>query len=87
MHSLQAVSRNLERYDVLRLGTFLTLSNSELDFLAFNQGFETVASNSAEVGKNVGTRFLLDKAKTFGFVEPFNGAGSSRHNFILLNQE
>ena len=87
MHSLQAVSRNLERYDVLRLGTFLTLSNSELDFLAFNQGFETRAGDGTEVVEYVGARFSLDKAKAFRFIEPFNGSCSCRHMYNLLFQD
>jgi len=69
--------------DVLCLRTFLTLGNSELNLLTFGQGLETRALNSAEVSKYVWTVFLLDETKAFGFVEPFNGTGSSRHNKIL----
>jgi hypothetical protein len=32
--------RSLYGYDILSLGTFLALSYSELDFLAFSQSFE-----------------------------------------------
>jgi hypothetical protein len=35
--------RSLNDYDIFRLGTFLALSYNELDFLAFQQGFETAA--------------------------------------------
>ncbi len=84
MHSLQAKSRYLDRDDVLCLGTFLALRNSELDPLAFSQGLEAIANDSAEMRKHVGAGFLLDKAKTLGFVEAFNGSGSCRHSHILF---
>jgi hypothetical protein len=79
MTALQAESRLLNRYDILCLGTFWALSNSELDFLALSQRFVSIACNSAEMGKHVGARFLLDKAKAFGIIKPFNSSGS-RHS-------
>jgi len=79
MTSLQAESRKLNRYDILRLGAFLTLSKSELDLLALSQRFVPFACNSAEMGKHIGARFLLDKAKAFGIIKPFNSSGS-RHS-------
>jgi hypothetical protein len=32
------------------------------------------------MGKHVGSGFLLDKAKAFGIIEPFNSSSSSRHS-------
>jgi len=80
MTALQAKSRLLNRYDILCLGAFIALSNSELDFLAFSQRFVSVACNSAEMRKYVGSGFLLDEAKTFGVIEPFYSSSSSRHS-------
>ena len=54
MIALQAESRQLNRYDVLCLGTFWALSNSELDFLALSQRFVSIACNSAEMGNTSG---------------------------------
>ncbi len=76
-----------DRDDVLSLGTFLALGDRELDFLAFGQGFEARTGDGAEVGKYVRTIFLLDEAKTFGFVEPFDGAGNSGHSNSYFIQE
>ncbi len=76
----QRLSRSLDSDDVLSLRTFLALSNCELNLLAFFQGLETAAGDSAEVSEYVRTVFLSDETKTFSFVEPFNSASSSRHN-------
>lgn len=78
-----AIWYDSDSYDVLCLGTFLALGDSELDLLTFGQGLETRALDSAEMSKYVWAVFLLDETKAFGFVEPFNGTGSSRHNKIL----
>ncbi len=53
--SIASLIATLYRYDVLSLRTFLAVSNSELDLLAFCQRFEAVAGDSAEVGKYVRT--------------------------------
>ena len=74
----------LNGYDVFSLWTFLTLSYSELNFLAFSQSFEAISSNVAEMSENVRAIFLLDEAEAFSFVEPFNGASRSRHRYILF---
>jgi hypothetical protein len=67
----------LSGYDVFRLWALLALRNGKLDLLAFGERFEAVTLDCTEVCKNVGARFLLDEAEAFGFVEPFNGSGSS----------
>ena len=79
MTALQAESRCLNRYDVLCLRTFLALSKSELNFLTLSQRFVSVACDSAEMSEHIGARFLLDEAKPFGIIEPFNSS-SSRHS-------
>jgi len=53
--SIASLIATLYRYDVLSLRTFLAVSNSELDLLAFCQRLEAVARDSAEVGKYVRT--------------------------------
>jgi hypothetical protein len=75
------VIQRLQRYDVLSLWAFLTLRDRELNALAFSQSFEARARDGTEVCENVWARLLLDKTKTFGFVEPFYGASNGiRHN-------
>lgn len=69
--------------DVLCLGTFLALGDSELYALTFGQGLEAGAGDGAEVCKHIGAGLLLDETKAFGFVEPLDGTGSSRHIHIL----
>ena len=84
MDALRAVSRQSDRDDVLCLGTFLALGDSELDLLALSQRLVAGASDSAEVGKYVGAGFLLDKAKTLCVIEPFNGSSCRRHSHIPI---
>lgn len=75
--------QRLDSDNILSLWAFLTLGDDELYALAFSQGFETGAGNSAVVSENIGAGLLFDKTKTFGFVEPFNGASSCiRHGYI-----
>jgi hypothetical protein len=81
----QIVILYLQNYDVLSLRTLLALSNCELDFLAFDQSLEARTSDRTEVSENVRARFLFDETKTFSFVEPFYGAGSSRHDVFPDN--
>lgn len=70
--------------DVFSLRTFLALSYSELNALTFGQGFEAGAGDCTEVCEDVWARSLLDKTKTFSFVEPLDSTGCSiRHNNIL----
>ncbi|VXA82745.1 conserved hypothetical protein [Aeromonas veronii] len=58
------------------------MGHRELYALTFSQGTETVTLNGAEVNENVRAVFLLDEAKTFGFVEKLNGTGDHvRHIF------
>jgi hypothetical protein len=70
-----------DRYDIFGLRAFLTLGYREFDFLTFGQRLEAVTGNRAEMREYVGAGFLFDKAEAFRFVEPFNGSGSSGHNF------
>jgi hypothetical protein len=72
--------------DVLCLGAFLAVGDSELDLLAFCQSFESVTLDRTEVCKYVGARFLGDKAEAFGFVEPLNGSACCRHVSFLVYQ-
>ena len=51
------------------------------------QGLETGALDGGEVNENVRAVFLLDEAKTFGFVEKLNGTGDHvRHIFNLYSK-
>lgn len=83
----RAQTVRLDRYDVLGLRAFFTLSNSELYSLAFCQSFETVALDGTEVCKNIGTGFLRDKAKAFALVKPFDSTGCGvSHNLLNLSR-
>ena len=66
--------RDLQRHDVLGLGTFLALAYGELNLLAFGQGAEPVALDGAEVNEHVGAVFPLNETEALGFVEEFDGA-------------
>src|SRR5690606_16973600 len=74
----------LQSDDVLRLGAFLALGDGELNALTFGQGLEARAGDGAEVCEHIRAGFLLDEAKAFCFVEPFNDASGGRHIHILI---
>lgn len=65
----------LKRDDVFRLRAFFTLRNRKLHLLTFSERFEAAAADRAEMYEYIGTAFRRDKAKTFGFIEPFDGTG------------
>jgi len=66
---------------VLSLRAFFALRYGELDFLSFRKRFEAGVVDSAEVDEYVRAIFLLNKAKTFGFIKPFNVAAAGvRHS-------
>ena len=46
------------------------MSHGELNLLTFGQGLEAGALDGAEMCEHIRTTFLLDKTKTFSFVEP-----------------
>ena len=83
---LAFIPGSLDRNDILSLRAFLALRDGELDLLAFGERLEAAALNRAEVRKYVRARFLGDEAEALGFVEPFHGSRSCRHNFFLFNQ-
>ena len=78
---MRVVACYLQGNNVFRLRAFLALSNGELNLLAFCQGLETAALNSAEVNEYVGAAFTSDKAEALGFVEELDGTGNCRHIF------
>jgi len=78
---------DLDCDDVRCLRTLLALGDSELNFLAFGKGLKAFTNDGAVMREHVGAIFLLDETKAFSFVKPFDGTGSSRHIYILLNQE
>jgi hypothetical protein len=65
-------SRRLDLYDVLGLGSFLTLDYLKLDFLVFGQGPETVALDGAMMHEDIRPVVPGDKTESFGVIEPFN---------------
>src|SRR5690606_28821470 len=77
---LKTANPCLQGLDVLCLGAFGALADGELHFLAFNQGPEAGALDCAEVGEDIGTTFLRDESKTFGFVKPLYRSGCCRHD-------
>jgi hypothetical protein len=60
----------LHRFNIIGLGTFGALADSELHFLAFGQGFEARAFDGLEMCEHIWAVFLRNETKTFGFVEP-----------------
>jgi hypothetical protein len=75
----------VDDFYVFRLRAFRATSYAEFDLLAFIEGFVAACIDDAsEVNENIRAGLLLDKAKTFLSVEPFDGAGSnSRHSKSL----
>lgn len=71
-----AIGSVLDCYDIFSLRTFLALGDGEAHLLAFGQSFEAVANNGTEVGENIRAGLLLNKSKTFCFVEPLNGSSN-----------
>lgn len=72
-YSLISRVRRLNRSDVDRSRSFLTLFDIERDFLTFVEGFVTVAIDRCVVNEYVfATFFRCDKAKALGCVEPLN---------------
>lgn len=68
-----------ERDNILCLGAFLPVRDIELDLLAVCKGLETITLDGAEMDKNIGAVFTLDKAESLGFIKPFNSASCCRH--------
>lgn len=74
----------LDSLDIFSLGAFFALGHNELYLLAFDQSFETVTNDGAEVGENIWTGLLLNKAKTFSFVKPlYRTCSRVRHNITF----
>jgi len=81
-----ALTSYLDGDDVFGLWAFFTLGNNELNTLSFNQSFETITNDRAEVRENIRTGLLFNKAETFSFVKPLNSTCScTRHNITLQN--
>ena len=77
-----------KRDDVLCLRAFLTLGDGEAHALAFGQSLEAGAGDGAEVCEHIRATLLLNKAETFGFIEPFDGASDcARHSIHPVKQE
>ena len=64
--------RSLKWLHILSLWAFLPLSNREFDLLTVGQYLKPVDEDGAEVYKNIGPVFLLDKPKPFGLVVKLN---------------
>ena len=63
----------------------MALRDREFDLLAFRKRLEAAALDRTEMCEYIRAGLLLDKAKALGFVEPFYGSGSGRHNCFLFN--
>lgn len=55
---LTDVPNGLKRDYVFRLGTFLSLGDSEFNFLAFGKSFEPIPSDCTEVHEYIRSGFL-----------------------------
>ena len=67
---------SLDRYDVFRLRTLLTLGYRKLDLLTFIEGAVALAGigDGTEVDEQIGTVLTLDKTVSLGIVEPLHGS-------------
>ena len=75
----------LKGYNVLRLRTFLTLRNVELNLLAFGERFKSRSLDCTKVCKNIRSIFRLNKTEAFRFIEPLYGSlRLFRHNNFLM---
>ena len=75
--------RASEGNNVLRLGAFLAIRYGEFYLLAIGESFEAIAFDRAEMDKNIGSVFTLDKAEALGLVKPLNSACGCRHKSYL----
>ena len=76
-------SDGLHRTDFAGLQTFTALGNFELDFLVLGEGFEPVALDLAEVGKEIFTAFTWrNKSEAFRLIEPLNDTGLRCHTYL-----
>ena len=74
-----------DRGYVLGLRAFLAIGDSELHLLTVSECLEPIALDGAEVNKDIGAAFALDKAESLGLVKPLNGAGFCRHKCYLYS--
>ena len=65
---------------VLRLRSLGAVCNFEFNFLTLDQGFITIARDSAVMDKNILLSGLLNKTISFGVVKPFNLTDCFRHH-------
>jgi len=65
----------LEKFYVLRLRAFLTLSNGEFNALSLFQRTEAVRPDFAVVDEHIAPYFTRDKAVAFLSIEPLDSAG------------
>jgi len=78
-----ASTRSIDGSNVFRSRTLVTGRKGELNTLTFVQCFESIASNLSIVHKYIISTFLLNKAKAFSLIEPFNGSIMSfRHELL-----
>jgi len=74
---------HLNLYDIYGLGTAVSLFDIKLYSLTLGQCLESLALDRRKMNKDICTVILLDKAKTFGLVEPLN-LPFKRHNCNIL---
>lgn len=77
--ALKGSSDILQRGDVFRLRSFLTLSHFKGHALTFFQRLAATAINGTKMNKNIGSAFALNKTVTFVIVEPLH---HTRYQFI-----
>ena len=70
--------------DVLRLQTFRSLFDFELDLLSIIQRLVTVALNGGKMDEYILARLALNKAKTFRSVKPLHYTLLFAHGIPLL---
>lgn len=77
--SLDAIRSSGCFANVGRLGTFLSLSNLELDGVSFLQALITFSRDRTVMHKDVGSIVTTDEAVAFGIVKPFHRTFQTFH--------
>lgn len=61
------------------LRSLLSLHDFEFNFVTFGEGFETRATDCAEMHKHIGASLARNEAKSFSVVEPFDRTSDACH--------
>jgi hypothetical protein len=74
--------KKLDYRYVCRGRTFLTLLDIKCNLVAFIQRFETARIDGGMMYKNIWSVFLLNEAKSFTIIKPFNSSIGHDNNLL-----